>query len=543
MRWSTGRWSIAALLVAAPWLNPFTHGPSAAVQPWLVSAACMLLLACTAPWSGSRSLASVAVASLAVVASAWLAHSSGRSDLLYLAGGLGLILLTAAVANDVILRDSLPIGLLVAAVLSAVFGLLQYFGASAAFAPWVNFAPSGEAYANLRQTNQYATLCWLGLAVVVCSLPRIPWAAAVTCAVLLSVASAASVSRTGLLQGMTLAALVVLWPAPDRRRRLAICAMAAIGYAAASILLPLLFETLLDAVPSRTLWGRIAGGETCHSRTVLWSNVLRLISQRPWFGWGWGGLDEAHFITLYPGARFCEILDNAHNLPLHLAVELGVPVAALVTICALAWVARARLWREKDAQRQLGWAILGLVAIHSLLEYPLWYGPFQIICGAALGWLLVPHASPREHGRSLVMTRLVAGVLLVATAAVAWDYWRVSQIYLPPDQRRALWRDDPLKEARRSWAFSPQAGFAELTLTPVTRSNAAHMAELGRDMLRYSPEPRTVERLIEAETMMGHDRDAVAMAARYRAAFPEDYAKWREALRIGRDPAAGHAQD
>ena len=71
-----------------------------------------------------------------------------------------------------------------------------------------------------------------------------------------------------------------------------------------------------------------------------------LIAQKPWLGWGWGELDYAHFITLYPGARFCDILDNAHNLPLHLAVELGVPLA--VVLCGgglVAGLARPALAR------------------------------------------------------------------------------------------------------------------------------------------------------------------------------------------------------
>ena len=32
--------------------------------------------------------------------------------------------------------------------------------------PWMNTAEAGEAYANLRQPNQYATLCWIGAAIV-----------------------------------------------------------------------------------------------------------------------------------------------------------------------------------------------------------------------------------------------------------------------------------------------------------------------------------------------------------------------------------------
>ncbi|NZA01899.1 O-antigen ligase family protein [Ottowia beijingensis] len=89
------------------------------------------------------------------------------------------------------------------------------------------------------------------------------------------------------------------------------------------------------------------GESTCGSRLILWRNVLHLIGLKPWTGWGWGELDYAHYITLYEGARFCHILDNAHNLPLHLAVELGVPVA--LAVCGLvAWLVwRGRPWAEQ----------------------------------------------------------------------------------------------------------------------------------------------------------------------------------------------------
>ncbi len=119
---------------------------------------------------------------------------------------------------------------------------------------------------------------------------------------------------------------------------------------------------------------------------------MHLITERPWTGWGWGALDQAHFMAVYPGPRFCDILDNAHNLPLHLAVELGIPVAVLVCGLLAAWVWHSQPWRETQVVRQLAWAVLALVAVHSLLEYPLWYGPFQIACGLALGLLWTTRA-------------------------------------------------------------------------------------------------------------------------------------------------------
>jgi hypothetical protein len=266
---------------------------------------------------------------------------------------------------------------------------------------------------------------------------------------------------------------------------------------------------------------------------VLWRNVLELIAQRPWGGWGWGALDYAHFMHLYEGPRFCQILGNAHNLPLHLAVELGVP-AALLICGALGWLAwRARPWREQDAARQMAWGVLAVIALHSLLEFPLWYGPFlwAACLSAGLLWAtrepcaLVPDAA--RPGRWQV---LLAALLLGAVSYAAWDYQRVSQIYRPLEQRRAAYRDNTLEKISHSWLFAQQARFAELVLTPVTRDNAARMNALAHELLWYSPEARVVEKLIESAVQLGRDEEALLFLARYRAAYPQEHARWSKAL-------------
>jgi hypothetical protein len=241
-------------------------------------------------------------------------------------------------------------------------------------------------------------------------------------------------------------------------------------------------------------------------------------------------------MTLYPGDRFCDILDNAHNLPLHLAVELGLPAALAIIGIGLLAAWRRRPWAETVQRRQLAWAVIAIVLLHSLLEYPLWSGPFQIAFGASLGWLLATEQPQDAAARPLAGPATLAGVLLLAITFAAWDYVRVSQIYLPPEQRRAAWSDDTLEHVRRSWLFGGQAHFADLTLATLSRSNAVWMYGLSQRMLHYSPEPRVIERVIESATMVGEEDEAVLHLARYRAAFPEDYAKWSAELR--RQPAA-----
>jgi hypothetical protein len=297
-----------------------------------------------------------------------------------------------------------------------------------------------------------------------------------------------------------------------------------------ALVLPILLLTL-SGVSADTVWSRIARGDGCGSRLLLWSNVLHLIFERPWTGWGWGELDFAHYMTLYPGRRFCDILDNAHDLPLHLAVELGIP--AMLAICiAFIWaLLRARPWRETDPSRQLAWSIVAVILLHNLLEYPLWYGPFQIAFGLCLGllWRRPPAPNFNRSSGAAAMQRSVAALLVMMLGYGAWDYYRVSQIYAAFESRAPAYRDDTVNKIRSSWLFGSQAKFAELTITPLTRENAQWTYDTAQAMLHFSPEPRVIEKVIESAVMLGRDDQALAHLARYRAAFPSEHAKWTAA--------------
>ncbi|TWO66645.1 polymerase [Caenimonas sedimenti] len=515
----------AGALLVLPWLNPFAPGPSPAVEPWLVTFACVLVLrwrfagaAVAFPWR----------AGLALFA-AWAVLRSGVTlDTVALAGGLLLMVLAAGVAVEWARAGRvhwIAGAWLAAAFASTAVALLQYFGADALLAPWVSLSPAGEAYANLRQRNQFASLTVIGTAAAWWFLREgrgrwFAWAAIV----LLAVGNAATTSRTGLLQLALLAALGVLWPGPARLKAVRAGVVALASYTAAALLLPLLLVQAGGPLRAR-LWERTAEIASCSSRSVLWSNVSELVAQRPWLGWGWGELDHAHFVNLYAGARFCDILDNAHSLPLHVAVELGLPALLLALVALGVAVWRAAPWREADPARQLAWAVLALIGIHSLLEYPLWYGPFQLAAGLCIG-LLWPGRQPEAAPPARTWARGAVAAAAVVLLYALWDYRRVSQIYLPAEERLAPWRDDTADHVARSRLFSQQARFALLTIAQLSRDNAQWTLDTAEAVLHYSPEPKIAEKAIESATMLGEDDRAVLHLARYRAAFPQAYSDW-----------------
>jgi O-antigen ligase len=524
---SPGWWLCLACL-ALPWLNPFAHGPSSSVDPWLASA---LFVAVTFAAGRVELLRAALLFSLAAVAGWALARTGVSADTVALAAACTLIAMCAGFAGaahaDSGQVQVIALAWITAAALSTLVALAQYFGVSETFAPWFNIAAAGEAFSNLRQRNQFASLTMIGTASLfwlrATGWGRWPVGVAVCW---LAIGNAATTSRTGLTELLVLGALAALWPG-ERRERTLLWGAALAAYVVAAIALPALLESATGVAGSR-LWDRVAGADACSSRRALWSNVMHLIAQKPWLGWGWGELDFAHYTTLYNGPRFCDILDNAHNLPLHLAVELGVPAALLVCGGAIIALVRAKPWREADATRQMAWTVLMVLAAHSLLEYPLWYGPFQIAFGLCLG-LLWParDAGPGAAvaSRAPFVRGVVAGCAAVACLYAAWDYRRVSQIYLPVEARAPGMRD-PLPEIRRSWLFRSQALFAELTIAPLTPGNAQWTFDTAVALLHYSPEPRIVEKVIESAVMLGRDSDALAHLARFRAAFPEEYAEW-----------------
>lgn len=512
------------LLVALPWLTPWAPGPSPNVVPLLLSWAASAWLLCAPPA---------------------LPQAAGRLGLAMLAGAMLLLLLQAgavqigtyaaicacaacAVAVCAGARaqaaQCIAWGWAIAALLGSLMALLQYFGATSALHFAIAPADLGEAYGNLRQRNQFATLSSLGLLSVLWLSRSGRWPYALLCICCLAAANAASGSRIGLLQWIVVTVAVACWTGPDRKRWLGWSVVALAAYVAAAVVLPGLLEGFTGQT-GLNVFSRILAGPSCGTRSVMWPNVVELIAQRPWAGWGWGELDYAHYVHAYGGQRFCDILDNAHNLPLHLAVELGVPAALVACGFALWALLKGRPWAETDASRRIAWLAIAVLLLHSMVEYPLWYGPFQMALGLALG-LLWRQRGTAAAGPSMVLRSGFAILASVALAYAAWDYRRISQLYVATGQRLPAYADDTLGKARASWLFRDQVRFAELSITPVTRENAPQMLALASQMLHFSPEPKVVETLLEAALVLGREDLLALHLPRFRAAFPEQYEVW-----------------
>jgi hypothetical protein len=238
-------------------------------------------------------------------------------------------------------------------------------------------------------------------------------------------------------------------------------------------------------------------GDLTTYRLEIWRNAWALIAGQPWLGVGWGQFNFAWTLTpiAYRPAHF---VNNAHNLFVHLATELGLPLGLLIAVLLLfaAWRGIAAVRQvEGPARANAGFAavMIAVIGLGSMLEYPLWYTYFLFPVAWAWGFLLGAGANPRAPAPApaaetaahapatagaVEPLRLwrVLGVLMIVAGFSAWaDYLNVTAVYLPA-------KDAPefAERVRRGQASPLFARFADFTAAMATRPYSAAMPAIER---------------------------------------------------------------
>ena len=509
----------AALLAATvPTLLAYNQPPSATLLNQCVAVALWGGVAMALPagrWVRSAwpLLAALGLMACAALASWWLGALPMSLALLALGllAGAALMVVTGASAAQA--RDAagaptgpaafaaLAAGLLAAGVLGAAVALVQVFAPGATDGHWIAHSGlAGRAVGNLRQPNHLCSLLLWALvaAVALHELRWLPRAGLWALAVLLVWAVELTASRTGAV-GL---GLLLLWALLDRRlspgARWLLAAtplLYAVAYGAMAWYGDISQQALgagARLLAEGGVGGAATGIDSPNSRLNIWHNTLALIAANPWAGVGFGEFNFAWTLTAFDH-RPTAFFDHTHNLPLQLAVELGLPGAAAV--CGLLLLA---LWQGgRRAQRASGDA--GVVAraggmlvlitlLHSLVEYPLWYAYFLLPTALAWGFVLgtPADASTATAAQPAPPARpgwgLAAGALMALGGALALlDYQRVVVIYAPTADSGSL--AARISAGQHSPLFAHHADYAAATNNAPPDSVALGLARAPHSLL------------------------------------------------------------
>ena len=429
-------------------------------------------------------------------------------------------------------------GLAAGALFSAVIGLIQHYNLATPLNPYITRLHSTAIFGNLAQPNHFAAQVTLGLFSVahLHSRGRLPLGAAAVLVLPLLFVLGLSGSRSVwlyLLAGFVVALRLRLAGDDPRARQLFV-------WSGLFIILHYLLQVCAGlgwfAPPQRetvTAVERLfSGAASVSDRIGLWRAALAITVEHPVTGVGWGAFAGQYFqyLAASGGLAPAGLYNNVHNLPLQLLAETGVIGAALLLLPA-GWGLLRALKARPDSAHWWLWATLGVFAIHSLLEYPLWYAYFLGIAALLLGLCPSPALQPRlaRFGRAVAASALLVGA---ANLAFLWSDYRVFEGAVRPTM--AQLRDpgfvSTILRIHGNALLTPYVELSMVMPLPANRDDLQRRLALNERVIRFTPQPVLVYRQALLLALAGRVAEARSLLDAARLAYPSAPAGFEQRL-------------
>lgn len=185
--------------------------------------------------------------------------------------------------------------------------------------------------------------------------------------------------------------------------------------------------------------GRLSGSLDYNSRLTEWHKAWLIFLENPWFGTGWGSYAYQSFVmSLNPrfaGNIFSNgVFTHTHNIVLNLLAETGVIGTGLI-LGGFAYLIKPLLKKSWQSETVIILAMIIVTAVHSLLEFPLWYAHFFFVFVILLSILLNTNqsnptkikVSPIKFNTAKVSIVIFSLCYLLVAGQLYFLYWQMQQ--------------------------------------------------------------------------------------------------------------------
>lgn len=448
---------------------------------------------------------------------------------LYLIWAAGLIVAARALTRAcgfAALSTLIAASLAAGAVLSALVGIVQHFNVVTPINAWIARPVGAAIFGNLAQPNHFASHAVLGLFSIayLCS-RRAAWAIAGALPLLFVLGVSGSRSAwLYLFAAFVLAAWLRVAAPQDRagQRLFMACGGFIIVYYA--------MQALVDAgwfrPPDREVVTAVerlfSGADSVADRINLWRAAWSMWLENPLGGVGWGAFSARYFDFMTgadaPGAF--SLFHNAHNIGLHFLAETGLAGTLILVLPLLVWLRQAGSG-TRDAGQWWLFALVAILGLHSLLEYPLWYSYFLGIAALLLGIAPTAVFTPRlaRMGRAIVIAMVAIGAFNLATL---WaDYREFEQVFFtPPGQLRDRDFSETMSRLHRNPVLTPYIELASALPLTVEETDLAQRIFLTERARGFAPLATLVYRQVLLLALAQRVPEAQALLVRARRAYP-----------------------
>lgn len=464
--------------------------------------------------------------------------------LLYLVWAMLLIILGSVLRREfglTAISTALAWFFLAGGELSAAVGVIQHYDIHTFLDDFIAAKNSAAVYGNIGQTNHFANHISLALASLIFLFAsrklRIGVAILLALPLLFVLPLSGSRSPWLYLLALLILSLLLLWQhgrANLQARKLVLAAaltLAGFAFMHWLVQLPWFAGSLGTITPADRMFEQ-AGGTAI--RLYLWREAWQMFLQAPLLGVGFGEYAWHHFqlLEMFRNPEITGVYNNAHNLIMQLLAETGLagtlPVVGGITVWLLSL-------RRQPFDLALWWllALLAIIGIHSMLEFPLWYGQYLGISAFLLGagetrFLQLP--LPRLGRLAMLLSLALLSGLMVM---IERDYRQLESIMPAHDDvHKYLSNNDisVLQTLHQKTLLSPYVDFALASKMELNQEKLALKLMINQRVMQFNPSgPLTYKQAILL-ALNGEHEAALRQAERADSAYPGDLEKFADLL-------------
>ncbi|HEY4295232.1 MAG TPA: Wzy polymerase domain-containing protein [Paraburkholderia sp.] len=255
-------------------------------------------------------------------------------------------------------------------------------------------------------------------------------------------------------------------------------------------------------------------------RLALWKYGWTMFRTHPLLGVGWGEFPSYQY-ELVKTLGGVEIANNSHDIFIDLLAKTGLIGLAIVLFGLIGWLVRV-VRAPQSASRVFGIALIGVLTMHALVEYPQQYMFFLLPAMFVFGLL-------ETRSLRLVSARLSFGAFavvvfggLAALYPVYRDYARAEVLYYgsrPAEQYAA----------NPSFLFRAWGEYGLATLQPMNSMDLQHKLAMHKQAIALLPGETVLRRYAVLQALSGDTAAALDTVERLKI-FSQELKDWPSQL-------------